>query len=142
MKWSALVPELAVSDIKKSLHFWCDLIGFEVVYERVEEHFAYLELGDAQIMLEQHNPQDNSWETAPLEQPFGRGINFQIEVVTLDSILMRLADNQWDLFIPVEERWYKAGDVEFGQKQFLVLDPDGYLLRLIENLGERPITTK
>ncbi len=44
---NALVPELAVSDWQKSRAFYCDLIGFHVVYERAEEGFAYLALGDA-----------------------------------------------------------------------------------------------
>ncbi|WP_244876994.1 VOC family protein [Acidocella facilis] len=37
-----------------------------------------------------------------------------------------------------EEAWYRAGEVEVGQRQFLVMDPDGYLLRLAEDIGERP----
>lgn len=37
-----------------------------------------------------------------------------------------------------EEAWYRKGDFEVGQRQFLVQDPDGYLLRLVEGLGERP----
>ena len=33
---SKLVPELMVSDIQKSLHFWTSLIGFQIAYERPE----------------------------------------------------------------------------------------------------------
>lgn len=54
MKWSALVPELTVLDIEKSLAFYTDLLGFEVVYLRPETRFAYLGLGEAQLMLDQH----------------------------------------------------------------------------------------
>ncbi|WP_413512103.1 bleomycin resistance protein [Myroides odoratus] len=136
-KWAALVPELSVSNIEHSLRFWCNTLGFTILYERREEFFAYLELGDAQIMLEQRNPEDNLWETAKLEKPYGRGINFQLEVDTVQSILTRLEQENHPLFIPLEERWYGAGELEFGQKQFLVQDPDGYLVRLIENIGER-----
>lgn len=42
---NALVPEIAVSDWQKSRAFYCDLIGFHVVYERPEEGFTYLALG-------------------------------------------------------------------------------------------------
>lgn len=139
MKWAALVPELVVSTIESSLKFWCDIIGFKVLYERKEESFAYLELGEAQIMLEQFDPQDRQWETAKMEKPYGRGINFQLEVEVIEPILERLQQANYPLFIPLEERWYKVDEVEFGQKQFLVQDPDGYLLRLIENLGEREL---
>ncbi len=39
----------------------------------------------------------------------------------------------------VEDAWYRAGTTEVGQRQFLVQDPDGYLLRLGAKLGERPV---
>ncbi|EPH11318.1 hypothetical protein HMPREF9713_01804 [Myroides odoratimimus CCUG 12700] len=139
IKWAALVPEFVVSDLAISLLFWCDYIGFEVMYDRKEEHFAYLGMGEAQVMLEQYNPADREWETGILEKPYGRGINFQIEVNAIIPILKRLQEANYTLFIDAEERWYRADDVEFGQKQFLVQDPDGYLLRLIENLGERKL---
>jgi hypothetical protein len=35
----------------------------------------------------------------------------------------------------VEEKWYRVNDQETGNKQFLVQDPDGYLLRFFEDLG-------
>ena len=34
-----------------------------------------------------------------------------------------------------EEKWYAAGSVETGVRQFLVQDPDGYLVRLAEELA-------
>jgi hypothetical protein len=36
-----------------------------------------------------------------------------------------------------EEKWYRTGARETGVRQFLVQDPDGYLLRLQQRLGER-----
>lgn len=38
--WNAMVPELVVSNLEISLAFWVDLIGFEIMYERVEDHFV------------------------------------------------------------------------------------------------------
>jgi catechol 2,3-dioxygenase-like lactoylglutathione lyase family enzyme len=135
-----LVPELYVMDIRISLPFWCDLIGFSVLYDRPEEGFAYLNLDGAHIMLEQRSETDRTWETAPLNYPLGRGINFQIKVPDTEPILLRLKEAGIPLFMDIEEKWYRAGKVELGQKQFLVMDPDGYLLRLIVDLGERNIT--
>lgn len=137
IKWATLVPELVVTNLTTSLHFWCEYIGFSILYERKEEFFAYLELGGAQLMLEQEDPMDQSWQTGLMEKPFGRGINFQIEVEAIAPILTRLEQANYTVFLPVEERWYRADTIEFGQKQFLVQDPDGYLVRLIEDLGER-----
>ncbi|MBS3025508.1 bleomycin resistance protein [Acidiphilium multivorum] len=139
-----LVPELVVSDLEVSLRFWCNLIGFSVAFDRPETGFAYLDLDGAQVMLEQRNTADDQWVTGPLEAPLGRGINFQIKTPTLRPILDRLAKAGCPLFKEPEEAWYRANTVEFGQRQFLVMDPDGYLLRLIENIGQRPFsdTTK
>lgn len=37
----------------------------------------------------------------------------------------------------MEEKWYRADDAYLGNKQFIVQDPDGFLLRFFEDLGER-----
>ena len=39
----------------------------------------------------------------------------------------------------VEEKWYRRDGFEVGNRQILVQDPDGYLLRFTEDLGERPL---
>lgn len=135
-----LVPELIVADLAASLGFWCGLIGFRVRFDRPEHGFAYLERDGAEVMLEQHDTAARTWETGKLDRPLGRGINFQIDVDAVAPILTRLRDAGVALFLAPEEKWYRAGTVEHGQRQFLVQDPDGYLLRLAEYLGERPFT--
>ena len=137
--WAVLVPELHVRDLAASLSFYCDVIGFQIKFDRPEAGFAYLELGQAQIMLDQI-PEDelDAWITAPLEAPLGRGINFQIEVQDLRSLHKRLEKADNPLFKSIEEAWYRENDVENGQIQLLVQDPDGYLLRFTEYLGTRP----
>lgn len=134
-----LVPELIVTRLSVSLAFWVEQLGFTIAYQRAEEGFAYLDLHGAQIMLEQYNPDAGQWLTAPLQPPFGRGINLQIDVPAVTPILQRLAHIGWPLFRDVEDAWYRAGDVEAGQRQFIVQDPDGYLVRLVQRLGERPV---
>ena len=132
-----LVPELAVTDYEASKRFWCDLIGFSLRYERPEEGFGYLVLGSAHLMLDQIN-QGRTWATGTLEAPLGRGINLEIQVAPLDAAWERLTQAQWPIFVEPEEKWYRAGDVEIGVRQFLIQDPDGYLVRLQEEIGERP----
>ncbi|UJW84289.1 bleomycin resistance protein [Devosia sp. SL43] len=131
---AALVPELSVSDMTVSRRFYCDIIGFALRYERPEEGFAYLELGAAELMLDQLGT-GREWITAPLERPFGRGVNFQIEVDAVAPILDRLAVAGIAPFLPLETKTYStlAGDV--AQRQFCVTDPDGYLLRFFETLS-------
>lgn len=128
-----LVPEFEVSDTGKSRDFYVRILGFAVLYDRPEQGFSYLGLGSAQIMLQPKS----RWSTGTLEQPFGRGINFQITTPDLGALLARLEGAGWPLFRPPEERWYRRGDEYVGVKQFLVQDPDGYLLRFSQRLGLR-----
>jgi catechol 2,3-dioxygenase-like lactoylglutathione lyase family enzyme len=134
--WGALVPELLVRDIQNSLRFWRDVCGFTVLFDRPDEGFAYLDLDGAQIMLDEIG-KTRDWVTGPLESPFGRGINFQIRVPAVEPILAALARADWPLFMEPEEKWYRTRDVETGVHQFLVQDPDGYLIRFSAYLGER-----
>ena len=136
-----LVPELSVTDYEASRHFWCDLVGFSLRYERPEEGFGYLVLGNAHLMLDQIN-QGRTWATGALEPPLGRGINFEVQVENLDTALQRIMSAGWPIFVEPEEEWYRAGDIEIGVRQFLVQDPDGYLLRLQQEIGERPVGEK
>ncbi|MFI8776589.1 bleomycin resistance protein [Brachybacterium paraconglomeratum] len=133
----ALVPELLVANTPSSLAFWCGLCGFQIAYERPEEGFAYITRGSAHLMLEQRGVGRN-WITGPLEPPLGRGINFQITVDALDPILSALDDAGHPLFMAPEEKWYRiSGREEAGVRQFLVTDPDGYLIRFQTSLGHR-----
>ena len=133
-----LVPELSVTDYEASRHFWCDLVGFSLRYERPEEGFGYLVLGNAHLMLDQIN-RGRTWETGALEPPLGRGINFEVQVENLDTVLRSIESAGWPIFVAPEEKWYRASDIEIGVRQFLVQDPDGYLLRLQQEIGERPV---
>ena len=46
-----------------------------------------------------------------------------------------------DQLTPAErEIWRRTGDVESGQREVFVQDPDGYLLMLAQNIGTRPIS--
>jgi catechol 2,3-dioxygenase-like lactoylglutathione lyase family enzyme len=132
--FATLVPELDVTDLNVSARFWCDVLGFRIAYQRPESLFMYVEFQGAQVMLMQHN---GSWETGALERPFGRGINLQIIVDDVGPLLGALAQANWPLFEDCHEAWYRIGEQARGQRQFLVQDPDGYLLRFAQDLGLR-----
>jgi catechol 2,3-dioxygenase-like lactoylglutathione lyase family enzyme len=132
----ALVPELLVGHVTTSIDFWCGLCGSEVLYHRPDEGFAYLVRGSAHVMLEQAGVGRN-WVTAALEAPLGRGINLQITVADLTPILASLERAEWALFMEPEEKWYRVDDGEAGVHQFLVSDPDGYLLRFQASIDRR-----
>ena len=138
MTYGTITPELDVSDLQRSLQFYVEVLGFEVSYERPEEKFAYLTLNGAGFMLEQIGA-GRSFHTAPLEPPYGRGVNFQIRVEDLAALHLRLQTFGVQLRIPIEERWYRHGENETGNRQLVVADPDGYLLRFFEDMGTRPL---
>jgi catechol 2,3-dioxygenase-like lactoylglutathione lyase family enzyme len=135
-----LVPELLVSSLPASLAVWRDLFGFAILYDRPEEGFAYLRRGKVEVMLEERRG-PSSWDVGPLERPFGRGINFEITVEALGPLLSALDAANYPLFIQPQERWYRANAIEIGVRQFLITDPDGYLIRFSEPLGTRPRQT-
>ena len=140
--WQVLVCELHVADIGASRNFWCGVLGFAVAFDRPDDRFLYLErrLADgrgAQIMLCQRN---GRWETGPMAYPLGQGMMFQIEVDDLAAIRQALAAMDWPLHTDLRDAWRRTGDRECGQRELFVQDPDGYLLMLNENLGERPLT--
>lgn len=133
MQLNALIPELSVSDIKKSLDFYITILQGKMEYERSENKFALVSISNVQIMLEEVN---GCWETGRLEYPFGRGINFQIQVADVEVLYKRIIKAQYPVKITLQDNWYRAKDVLLGQKEFLVMDPDGYLLRFAQPLGE------
>ncbi|EIJ2834600.1 bleomycin resistance protein [Vibrio parahaemolyticus] len=133
--WNPMVPELSVSDFSKSLNFYCEILGFKVRSQRTKPDFAYIEFEQVQIMLEQIH--DNGWATGSLEVPFGRGVNFQIELSNIEPVYERLKLAGISLFKEQKDTWYDVGHSLSGQREFLVQDPDGYLLRFSQYLGEK-----
>jgi catechol 2,3-dioxygenase-like lactoylglutathione lyase family enzyme len=138
VRFNRLVPELYCSDFGRSLRFYVDVAGFEVCYQRVEDRFAFLERDGAQLMIEQATDSARTWLAAPLQHPFGRGINLQIAVDDVDVLHAACVAAGARVLVPMEEKWYRRDDELLGNRQFVVLDPDGYLLRFFRDLGRRP----
>ena len=132
-----LIPECKVRDFQKSLDFYTRLAEFTVAYDRREEYFAMLDKDGAMLMIELLEANDR-WAIGPREYPLGQGISFQIEVSDVQRLYDNFKNDNYPIFFEMEEKWYRKDDVEVGNKQFLVQDPDGYLLRFFEGLGSRP----
>jgi catechol 2,3-dioxygenase-like lactoylglutathione lyase family enzyme len=135
--WAKLAPELHVNDIEASLEFWRSILGFEIAYERPEEKFVYLEHPDGhQVMLCQRH---GRFETGPFEYPLGRGVMLQLYFESIEPAWAAVSARQWPVYHELREIWRRAGDCESGQREFFLQDPDGYLIMVAQNLGERPI---
>ena len=137
MYFNKIIPELSVTNLQNSLKFY-KVLGFKVEYERTENKFVFLSLGEIQFMLQEIS-EDDKWDVAPLSYPFGNGINFQLEVDDIDKIYKSLVDNNYKIAYDIEENWYRQEDKLLGNREFLVQDPDGYLIRFSEDLGEKNI---
>ena len=129
MNFYKLIPELSVSDINKTREFYVDVLGFKICYERPEDKFIFVEKDGNQIMLEQIN---DNWNVGKMEYPFGRGINFEMTISDVDAVYERIEKAGIKLFRKMEVKDYECGDETVHQKQFLVQDPDGYLLRFVD----------
>ena len=138
LNYAILIPELAVTNCAASLRFYCDILGFMIVYERKEEGFAFQERDGAQLMLDQID-KGRTWPhpDAPLEKPLGHGVNLQIRVKSITPLLDALTAHNIPLFLSLEEKWYRRAGKEIGHRQFIVTDPDGYLLRFYEPIEIR-----
>ena len=136
-----LVPELLVSGFVQSLRFYTEALGFKQLYDRPEEAFAYLDRNGAQIMIVQHDAEDErSWIAAELAQPYGRGMNLEIEVEGADALHDSCVRHGARIFLAMEEKWYRRDALLLGVRKFIVMNPDGYLLRLSQSLGTRSVT--
>jgi catechol 2,3-dioxygenase-like lactoylglutathione lyase family enzyme len=132
-----LVPELVCSNLSASLSFYVGVLGFRVLYDRPENGFAFLEREGAELMLDEKSP--GSWLTGEMAQPFGRGINLQIEVSDVATLRNTVRAAPIEVYRETEDAWYRAGDGYTGNRQFILQDPDGYLLRFFEDLGRREV---
>lgn len=125
MKFNSLIPELSVSNIENSIKFYTT-IGFRIMYERKEDKFCFLQLEENQIMIEEIN---DNWNTGPLEYPFGRGINISMSIRNIDEYYNKIVENNIKIFEKLKINKYLVDDVTYEDKEFLIQDPDGYLLR-------------
>ena len=96
MDYQAVIPEFVVSDIEKSRHFYCDLLGFSVQYERPEEKFLFLSLEDCQLMLEERTKD----ELAELTYPFGRGVNISFGIEDVPRLYQKVIESNYPIHRP------------------------------------------
>ncbi len=128
MKFNKLIPELSVSNLSRSRDFYLDL-GFSVVYERMEDKFIFLERDGNQIMIQENN---TNWNTGELEFPYGRGVNFSMEIIGCLELYNYLMKRKYPVYSEIMHNTYKVLDIDYTDTEFLIQDPDGYLLRFVE----------
>jgi len=131
------LTEMMVSDYAATFAFWTGALGFTVAFARPEQRLACVEHPDgAQVMFYER---DGDWETGPMQRPFGRGIVVQVFVLDVAALAARVEASGLPFYVAPHEKWRDWGDRLGGQREFLVQDPDGYLVMVAERIGERPL---
>ena len=126
MDFNNLIPELSVFDILQTKNFYEEL-GFKIEYERQEEKFVFMSFQDSQFMFEQIH--DDGWNTGELIYPLGRGINFSIAVDDIEELYKLVNYLNIELYRELTRNIYQVNGIEEMQIEFLIQDPNGYLLR-------------
>ena len=126
MDCNKMIPELSVFDIEQTKRFYNDL-GFKIEYERPEEKFVFMSFQDSQFMFEQIH--DNGWNIGELIYPLGRGINFSIAVDDIEGLYKLVKTLNLEIYRELNRSIYQVNGTEETQTEFLIQDPNGYLLR-------------
>ena len=126
MDFNKMIPELSVFDINKTKKFYSRL-GFKIEYERNDERFVFMSFQGSQFMFEQIH--DDGWNTGELSYPLGRGINFSIAVEDVEGIYKLVKTLNFEIYRELTRNQYQVNGAEETQIEFLIQDPNGYLLR-------------
>ena len=126
MDFNNLIPELSVFDILQTKNFYKEL-GFKIEYERQKEKFIFMSFQDSQFMFEQIH--DEGWNTGELIYPLGRGINFSIAVDDIENLYILVKSKKLEIYKKLTKSVYLVNGIEEIQMEFLIQDPNGYLLR-------------
>ena len=106
MKYNDLIPELVVSNINISRDFYVNMLGFKVEYEREEDKFIFISLGNIQLMLEEGSKE----ELSKMKYPFGKGINFTFGVNNVDELYSKFKIKKNLLKRDIEIREFRVND--------------------------------
>ena len=126
MIFNRMIPELSVFDIERTKKFYREL-GFKIEYERTEDKFVFMSFQDSQFMFEQIH--DDGWNIGELVYPLGRGINFSIAVDDIEELYKLVNSLNIELYRELTRNIYQVNGIEEMQIEFLIQDPNGYLLR-------------
>ena len=126
MDFNNLIPELSVFDILQTKKFYKEL-GFKIEYERQKEKFIFMSFQDSQFMFEQIH--DEGWNTGELTYPLGRGVNFSIAVDDIENLYTLVKSKKLEIYKKLTKSVYLVNGIEKIQMEFLIQDPNGYLLR-------------
>jgi lactoylglutathione lyase len=122
----SLTPNLIVSDVGRSIKFYCEVLGFTLgptVPDSAPYVFAIVQCGPVQIYLNAPGPATEEYP-ALKDRPLGGTLTLFIAVTGIRQVHEDLKDTV-SIVMPLEHKWY-------GVTEFAFADPDGYLITYAE----------
>jgi len=126
---AALAVELFVPDVAAAARFYSDVFGFELM--RIEQHgdnpavFAISALGGAVVMF----MLDQFYAGARADLDYrGSGIDVRVMVADVDDYFARAKGAGLHVM-------HEIGDRDYGLRDFIVRDPNGFRLRFATALS-------
>jgi uncharacterized glyoxalase superfamily protein PhnB len=121
-------PELFVPDVDEAVRFYTEVFGF--MLQRAEKTgerstFAIVRLGGTMIMF-----MHQAYYTGPKEELQSRGAGLDIRVMVPDVQAMYRRAKAAGLPL-----MHDIADRDYGLRDFIVRDPDGFRLRFASPLG-------
>ena len=103
-----------------------------------EEMKVYEKKFEEKLQKNDYNIENNVFNARIKEIREYNGITtILIEVSNVEKIHDALKTSGYKIAFDIEENWYRQDNKLLGNKEFLIQDPDGYLLRFSEDLGEK-----
>ena len=115
-----VAPEFFVSDVGATVRFYTETLGFDAVRLETEGSvpvFAVLGLGDAVVLIDR---QESIGGAPPT--PRGLAVNIRVMVPDVDAVYGRARAAGATISRDI-------GDRDYGLRDFIVRDPDGFRIR-------------
>ena len=121
-----LTPNLIVSNVERSLAFYCDVLGFSKTVTVPDDSpfvFAAVQSRSVEIFF---NARDAAIEEYPAlgNMPIGGTLTLYMEVSAVEQIYEELK-GRVKVTMPIEKKFY-------GVTEFAFEDPDGYVITFAE----------
>jgi catechol 2,3-dioxygenase-like lactoylglutathione lyase family enzyme len=121
-----LTPNLVVSNVERSVAFYCDVLGFALTQKVPDQSplvFAAVQSGDVEVFLNAPEPAIAEYP-AFKSRPIRGTLTLFMEVEGISELHGALA-GRVSVVMPLERKWY-------GVTEFAITDPDGYVITFAE----------
>ncbi len=117
-----VAPELFVPNVDEAVRFYCDRLGFRLL--RADPAFAIVMLGEAVVML----AHESLYPPIAPEERRGVALDVRLVVPDVDAMHGRCREQGVSIVHDIADR-------EYGLRDFIIQDPNGFRLRFASPLG-------